>query len=78
MSNNPLTNVYTRLTKNRSTSRPIPTTKKKYTKTTLISQMHQMKRTQESMSRDDTAITEVETQIIEDRMGDVPNVDQIQ
>ena len=30
------------------------------------------------MSRDDTAITEVETQIIEDRMGDVPNVDQIQ
>ena len=29
------------------------------------------------MSRD-TAITEVETQIIEDRMGDVPNVDRIQ
>ena len=77
MSNNPLTNVYTCLTKNRSTRRPIPTTKKKHRKTTLISQMYQMKRTQESMSRD-TAITEVETQIIEDRMGDVPNVDRIQ
>ena len=33
MLNNPLTNVYTRLRKNRSTSLPLPTKKKKYTKT---------------------------------------------
>ena len=42
MLNNPLTNVYTRLKKNRSTSQPLPTTKKKkYRKTKLIPQMYQ-------------------------------------
>ena len=39
--NNPLTNnVYTCLKKNRSTSCPIPTKKKKYKKNNLISQMY--------------------------------------
>ena len=71
MLNNPLTNVSTHLTKNRLTSRPLPTKKKKHRKTTLISQMYQMKGKPRSESSD-TAITEVETQIIDDRLGDVP------
>ena len=66
MLKNPLTNVSTRLRKNRSTSHPLPTKKKKYRRTNLISQMYQTIGKPRLMSRD-KAITEVEKQIIDDR-----------
>ena len=70
--NNPLTNnVYTCLKKNRSTSCPIPTKKKKYKKNNLISQMYHTMGKTRTKSRDE-ATTEVEKQIIDDRSGDVP------
>ena len=63
--------MYTHLRKNRSTSCPLPTKKKEYRKTNLISQMYQMMGKMRSASRD-KAITAVEKQIIDDRFGDAP------
>ena len=63
--------MYTHLRKNRPTSRPLPTKKKKYRKTNLISQMYQTMGKTRSASRD-KAITAVEKQIIDDRFGDAP------
>ena len=64
--------MYTHLRKNRSTSCPLPTKKKEYRKTNLISQkMYQTMGKTRSASRD-KAITAVEKQIINDRFGDVP------
>ena len=71
MLNNPLTNVYTRLKKNRSTSRPLPAKKRKYKKTNLISQMYQTMWKTRLASRD-KATTEVEKHAIDDRFGDEP------
>jgi hypothetical protein len=72
MSNNPLTNVYRRMKKKRSTSRTKGTVAKKrrYTKI-LITVMYNNKGKTQSKSRD-KQIMEVEEQIIDDRFGDVP------
>jgi hypothetical protein len=71
MSNNPLTNVYNRLKKKRSSSRVIIATTRRYKKTDLISQMYKKLGKHRSTSRD-KEILEVEEQVIEDRFGDVP------
>ena len=71
MTNNPLTNVYSRLQKKRSSSRVITATARRYKKTDLISQLYKKLGKNRSTSRD-KAITEVEEQVIEDRFGDVP------
>jgi hypothetical protein len=72
MSNNPLTNVYRRMKKKRSTSRTKGTVAKKrrYTKI-LITEMYETRGKTKSTSRD-TQIMEVEEQIIDDRFGDKP------
>jgi (p)ppGpp synthase/HD superfamily hydrolase len=71
MSNNPLTNVYNRLKKKRSSSRVTIAKTRRYKKTDLISQMYKKLGKQQSTSRD-KEIVEVEEQVIEDRFGDVP------
>jgi RecA-family ATPase len=71
MTNNPLTNVYIRMHKERSLSRVIKATTRRYKKTDLISQMYKKLGKNRSTSRD-KAIQEVEEQVIEDRFGDVP------
>ena len=71
MTNNPLTNVYIRMNKKRSSSRVIKATTRRYKKTKLISQMYKNLGKHRSTSRD-KAIIEVEEQVIEDRFGDVP------
>jgi (p)ppGpp synthase/HD superfamily hydrolase len=71
MSNNPLTNVYTRMYKKRSSSRVIKAKTRRYKKNNLISQMYKKLGKNRSTSRD-KAIQEVEEQVIEDRFGDVP------
>jgi hypothetical protein len=71
MSNNPLTNVYNRLKKKRSSSRVTIAKTRRYKKTDLISQMYKKLWKQQSTSRD-KEILEVEEQVIEDRFGDVP------
>jgi hypothetical protein len=70
MSNNPLTNVYNRMQKKRSSSRATIATKRRYTKT-LITTTYTRQGKQRSTSRDKT-VREVEEQKIEDRFGDVP------
>jgi (p)ppGpp synthase/HD superfamily hydrolase len=70
MSDNPLTNVFDRLQKTRSSSRVIKATARRYKKTDLISQMYKKLGKNRSTSRD-KAIIEVEEQAIEDRFGDV-------
>jgi hypothetical protein len=71
MSNNPLTNVYSRMQKKRSSSRVRATKKVRYTKTPLITQMY-MKRGESRPTRGDKSAMVVEKQIIADRFGDVP------
>jgi hypothetical protein len=71
MTNNPLTNVYIRIHKKRSSSRVIKATARIYKKTDLISQIHKKLGKRWSTSRD-KAIIEVEEQVIEDIFGDVP------
>jgi RecA-family ATPase len=71
MTNNPLTNVYIRMHRKRSSSRVKKATTRRYKKTDLISQMYTKLGKHRSTSRD-KAIIEVEEQVIEDRFGDVP------
>jgi hypothetical protein len=71
MTNNPLTNVYIRTHKKRSSSRVIKVKTIRYKSTDLISQMYKNLGKKRSTSRD-KAILEVEEQVIEDRFGDVP------
>jgi hypothetical protein len=71
MSNNQLTNVYTRLHKKRSSSRVIPAMKAKYKKNNLISMMYKKMGKRRSTSRTKTTL-EVEIQMIDDRFGDEP------
>jgi len=71
MHNNPLTNVYRRLQKKRSSSRVIPATKIKYKMNHMISKMYKKLGKTRSTSRTKT-ILEVEIQTIDDRFGDEP------
>jgi hypothetical protein len=72
MTNNPLTDVYIKMHKKRSSSRVvIKATTIRCKKTDLISQMYKNLGKNRSTSRD-KAILEVEEQAIEDRFGDVP------
>jgi len=71
MFDNPMTNVFQRLTKKRSSSRVIKNNKVRYKSTTLIEEMYKKLGKQRSTSRAKTAL-EVEGQIIEDRFGDAP------
>jgi (p)ppGpp synthase/HD superfamily hydrolase len=71
MTNNPLTNVYRRMHKKRSSSRVIKAKTRRYKKTDLISHKYKKLGNHRSTSRD-KAILEVEEQVIEDRFGDVP------
>jgi hypothetical protein len=70
MSNNPITNVYKRLQKKRSSSIVITAKQKRY-KRTLITTMYTKMGAKRSTTRDKAAV-EVEEQIIKDRFGDVP------
>ncbi|OEU19127.1 hypothetical protein FRACYDRAFT_237419 [Fragilariopsis cylindrus CCMP1102] len=72
-SNNPLTNVYTRLKKKRSSSRVLPViTKIKYKMNNLVSTLYtKLGKKKRSTSREQTAL-EVGTQMIDDRFGDEP------
>jgi hypothetical protein len=76
MSNNPLTNVYNRLKKKRSSSRVTIAKTRRYKKTDLMSQMYKKLGKQQSTSRDKEILEVeeqvVEEQVIEDRIGDVP------
>jgi hypothetical protein len=65
MSNNPLTNVYTRLQKKRSSSRVIPVLKGKYKMNNLISKIYTELGKKRSTSRAKT-ILEVEIWMIDD------------
>jgi hypothetical protein len=71
MSDNPLTNVYSRMQKKRSSSRARGTKTVKYKKTPLITKMYTKLGKSRSTSRDRT-VMEVEQQVIADRFGDVP------
>jgi hypothetical protein len=71
MSNNPLTNVYNRLQKKRSTSRVLPEKKATYRRNTLITKLYTKLGKKRSTSRTKT-ILEVEIQKINDRFGDKP------
>jgi hypothetical protein len=71
MTNNPLTNVYIRTHKKRSSSRVIKATARRYKKIDLISQMYKKLGEKRSTSRDKTVL-DVEEQTIDDRFGDVP------
>jgi len=71
MSDNPLTNVYTRLQKKRSSSRVRMLPKVKYRKTMLITKLYTKLGKKRSTSRTKT-ILEVELQTIDDRFGDEP------
>jgi hypothetical protein len=71
MANNPLTNVYIRINKKRSTSREIKAKTRKYKRTDLISHMYTKLGKSRSTSRNKEPM-EVEEQVIEDRFGDVP------
>jgi hypothetical protein len=71
MSDNPLTNVYERMQKNRSSSRASIEKQVRYKKTTPITKLYVKLGKKRSTSRVKEAL-EVEEQIIEDRFGDVP------
>jgi hypothetical protein len=71
MSDNPLTNVYKRMQKKRSSSRATITMKVRYKKTTPITLMYKKIGRGRSNSKDKSVIV-VEKQIIADRFGDVP------
>ncbi|OEU05983.1 hypothetical protein FRACYDRAFT_257099 [Fragilariopsis cylindrus CCMP1102] len=71
MHNNPLTNVFKRLKKKRSSSRVIQATKTRYKMNNIISKMYMKMGKKRSTSRAKT-VMEVEPQMIDDRFGDVP------
>jgi hypothetical protein len=71
MSDNPLTNVYVRMQKNRSSSRARTEKQVRYKKTTLITKMYAKLGKKRSTSRI-KEVLEVEEQTIDDRFGDVP------
>ena len=71
MCNNPLTNVFQRMKKKRSSSRVIANTKVRYKKTTLIEVLYNKLGKRRSTSRE-TNTEEIETQTLEDRFGDEP------
>jgi methionyl-tRNA formyltransferase len=71
LTNNPLTNIYIRIHKKRSSSRVIKAMVRRYKKADLISQIYKKLGKCRSTSRD-KALLEVEEQVIEDRFGDVP------
>jgi hypothetical protein len=71
MYNNPLTNVYRRLQKKRSSSRVLPAKKPTYMMNHMISTMYTKLGKKRSTSRAKT-ILEVEIQTIDDRFGDEP------
>ena len=72
MTNNPLTNVFSRNKPKRSTSKaPTPTNKQKYKKNNTISRLFTTLGKKRSTSRVHTD-QEAEGQIIDDRFGDVP------
>jgi (p)ppGpp synthase/HD superfamily hydrolase len=71
MSNNPLTNVYTRLQRKRSSSRVLPVLKIRQQMNNLISTMYKKLGKKRSTSRN-KEILEVEEQKIDDRFGDEP------
>ena len=68
MYNNPITNVFSRGNKNRSSSRVIKATIVKYKRVQSITEIYSTKR---SNSKDQT-ILDTETQSIDDRFGDGP------
>jgi len=70
MSDNPLTNVYHRMQKKRSSSRARATKKVRYKKTPLITKMYTQLGKSRSTSRYKSVLV-VEKQIIADRFGDV-------
>jgi hypothetical protein len=70
MYDNPLTNVFNRLRKKRSSSRVITNVKVKYKRNNLMTKMHKNLGKQRSTSREKTVL-EVEEQTIDDRFGDV-------
>ena len=70
-SNNPLTKVYTRLKKKRSSSRVLPVKKIKYKINDLISKAYTKLGKKRSTSREQTVL-EVAAQMIDDRFGDEP------
>jgi hypothetical protein len=71
MSDNPLTNVYSRMQKKRSSSRATMMKTVRYKKTPLITQMY-VKLGNNRLNGRDKSAKEVEDQIIADRFGDVP------
>ena len=71
MSDNPLTNVYIRMQKKRSSSRIRIEQQVRYKKTTPITKLYAKLGKKRSTSRI-KEVLEVEEQIIEDRFGDVP------
>jgi hypothetical protein len=71
MSDNPLTNVYSRMQKKRSSSRATMMKTVRYKKTPLVTQMY-MKRGESRPTSGDKSVMVVEKQIIADRFGDVP------
>ena len=71
MSNNPLTNVFTRIKPCRSTSRALPSTKVVMKQNKLLTRMFTKMGKSRSTSRV-RPIMEVEEQCIGDRFGDVP------
>jgi hypothetical protein len=71
MSDNPLTNVYNRIQKKRSSSRARATKQVTYKKTPLITEMYTKLGKSRSTSSD-TSVLVLEKQIIADRFGDAP------
>jgi (p)ppGpp synthase/HD superfamily hydrolase len=71
MSDNPLTNVYKRMKKKRSSSRVTVTAKLRYKKTPQITKMYKKLEKSRSTSRDNSVMI-VEEQSIPDRFGDAP------
>jgi (p)ppGpp synthase/HD superfamily hydrolase len=71
LSDNPLTNVYKRMQKKRSSSRATVTTKIRYKKTPQITKMYKKLGKSRSTSRANPVLI-VEEQSIPDRFGDAP------
>jgi hypothetical protein len=72
MSDSPLTNVYHRMQKNRSSNRARVTKEVRYKKTPLITKMMYKKLGKSRSTSRDKSVLVVEKQIIADRFGDVP------
>jgi hypothetical protein len=71
MYDNPITNVYERLRKKRSSSRVIPANKTQYKRNNLITKLYKKMGKKRSTSRD-TTVLDIEEQTIDDRFGDEP------